>query len=804
MSPVTKSRLKLLFSLFRKRRPPLREEHQLKGISNTVTITRDPYGIPRISAETARDLFFGFGYIMAEDRLFQMDLNRRAALGRLSELVGDQPVGSQGVPYPLRRLRLPQIDLFWRALGFGRIAEREVTLLSPEAKGVLEGFTDGVNACIEAMVQEGRLPLECMLLGYRPDPWRSEDSLAVGKLVGWTLSLSLQTDLALGLFADDPVLKRLLPFSPEAGPSILGDGLSRSVRELLDLERTSRNVSGGEGPALGSNSFVVAGRRSATGRPILANDPHLPFALPPFWYQVILDGGGFQVAGGAMPGIPGVLIGMNPFIAWGMTNGMIDDADLYVETLHPKEPGRYRVGDDWRPMKVAVERIRVRGEERPREVSLRSVDHGGVDCPLISDLLTDQQEGQALSLRWTGFEPSQGLDALLEMNRARNLEEFQEALRLFAVPPQNIVYADREGNIAYFLAGWIPRRAKAGDGLVPMDGSSGEHEWQGRLSFEELPKAINPKEGFLATANEKIAPGFEGHLFEPPYRSARIRQLLQEKPKHRLENLAAIQGDLCSLQADLLIQALLAPHLDAFHGEVKEAAERLVRWDRRLKAESQEAALFHAFYDTLLKGLFKEKLNRHAPGLYERYFSIFHVPVTAADTILVQQDRDFFGEEPVRVIERALQEAVEELERSVGRDRSRWQWGVLHPLTLRHPLSRGQDRLSRLLNRLFKLNRGPFPHPGDGMTPNLAAFFLTEPFQAMVGPSYRQLIDLDDPDRSLWIVAGGASGDPRSIHYADQVPLWRKGQYLPMRFLPKEEAMKEGSALLFHPLPSVS
>jgi len=802
MSPVTKARLRLPFSLLWKRRPSLREARQVRGLSRPVLITRDPYGIPGIYAETARDLFFGLGYVMTEDRLFQMDLNRRVALGRLAELIGDRPVGSQGVPYPLRRFRLPEVDLFWRALGFGRIARQEMALLSNEAKEILEGFADGVNACLELMSREGKLPLECALLGYQPEPWRPEDSLAVGKLVGWTLSLSLQADLALGLFADDPLLKRLLPCSPEAGPSILGDGLSRGVKELLDLERTSRQVAGGDGPALGSNSFVVAGSRSATGRPILANDPHLPFALPPLWYQVVLQGGGFRVVGGAMPGIPAVLIGMNPSVAWGMTNGMIDDADLYVETLHPQEPNLYRAGDGWRPMKVVVEEIRVRGEERPRDVSLRYVDHGGVWCPVISDVLTPLKTGKALSLRWTGFEPSQGLDALLRMNQARNLEEFQEALRLFAAPPQNIVYADREGNIAYFLAGWIPRRAKAGDGLVPMDGSSGEHEWQGRLSFEELPKAINPREGFLATANEKIAPGFEGHLFEPPYRSARIRQLLQEKQKHRLEDLAAIQGDLCSLQADLLVEALLTPFLHAFQGEVKEVAERLVCWDRRQEADSREAALFHVFYRRLLEGLFKEKLDRLDPGLFERYFSIFHIPISAADTILVQKDRDFFGEEPVRIIEGALKKAIEELERRVGKDRSRWRWGMIHPLTLRHPLSRGRDWLSRLLDRLFQLNRGPFPHPGDGMTPNLAAFFLTESFEVMVGPSYRQLIDLDDPNRSLWIVAGGASGDPRSIHYADQIPLWRQGRYLPMRFLSKEEAIKEGSVLLLHPLPS--
>lgn len=785
MSPLAKARLKLLFSSLlgkRLRAHLVQEERRVRGLSCGVSVCRDRFGIPRIYAEEPRDLFFGLGYATAQDRLWQMDLNRRLAFGRLSELFGDTPASVRGMPSLLRCLRLPELDLFWRALGFERVVREELKLLSPQAREVLEGFKDGVNAWMTSAFEEGTLPLEFALLGYLPDPWRAEDSLAIGKLIGWFLSLSFQADLALGLLMGEPALRRLLPTYPEEGPSVVeGRGFSPGSFFF------------GSGPGLGSNSFVVAGSRTTTGKPLLANDPHLFLTLPTFWYPVYLEGAGYHLAGGTTPGVPAVIVGTNGSIAWGMTNAMVDDADFYLETL--QELDLYRFKDEWKRVKVVEEEIRVRGEERPRRYRLRYVEHGGVDCPLLSDVLG----GKALSLRWAGFEPNRNLDALLALAQAKDLQEFQAGLQLFAVPAQNVLYADREGHIAYFLAGWIPQRMRPEDGLVPMDGSSGEHEWAGYLPFEVLPKSVDPEEGFLATANEQVAPGFPGHLFEPPYRSVRIRQLLQEKPCYSLQDLQAIQLDLLSLQAEALVKGLLAPHLDSFKGEAREAAELLLRWDPEQKAESVEASVFHVFYIKLLEKAFREKLDRRAPGLYEWYFSIFHLPVAAADQILLQQDPDFLGERPEALIEEALQEALACLKQKFGGRRSRWKWGRLHTVTLRHPLARGSGLLPRFLNWLFGLNRGPFPAPGDGMTPNLAAFPLSQPFEVVVGPTYRQVIDLEDPSRSCWVIAGGSSGDPTSPHYADQVPLWREGRYLPLRFLSPEEARREGTLLLLQP-----
>lgn len=760
--------------------PPPSQAVSIPGLSGKVLICRDRHGIPRIYAERLRDLCFGLGYAVAEDRLFQMDLFRRIALGRLSEILGEVSSGVRGASSPLRSLSLPELDLFWRALRLERVAKDELRLLSEEAMEALEGFRDGVNAWIEASLAR-RLPLEFALLGYYPEPWRAEDSLAIGRFISWLLSLAFQADLALSLFAEDPALQPLLPTYPETGPSIVGRGWGLGAGGW------------GLGSGLGSNSFALAGSRTATKRPLLANDPHLPFLLPSFWYQVFLEGGGHRVAGGTMPGIPAVIVGTNGFVAWGMTNAMVDDADFYVETI--REPDLYQFRGEERLMKVVEETIRVRGETKPRVFKIRYVEHGGVDCPLISDLFG----GEPLSLRWVGFEPNRTLEALLRMNRAKDLDGFREALEGFAVPAQNVVYADHEGHIAYFLAGWVPRRAQPGDGLIPMEGSSGEHEWLGYLPFEALPKVIDPEEGFIVTANERIAPDFPGHLFEPPYRSARIRQLLQEKPQYDLQDLQAIQLDIRSLQAEALIEGLIRPYLHEFRGETKEAAEGLLHWDREQRAGSVEASLFHTFYIKLLENAFQEKLNSRASGLYEWYFSIFHLAVGAADQILIRHDPLFMGDRPVEFIEKALQEAFTFLEGKLGRDPSKWGWGRLHSVTLQHPLARRRDLFSRLLNWLFDFNRGPYPCPGDGMTPNASAFLLSQPFEATIGPGYRQVIDLEDPNRSVWIIAGGASGDPRSPHYADQVPLWLEGRSLPMRFLSLEEAMKKGSTLILHP-----
>lgn len=732
-----------------------RGREEVAGVSGPVTVARDRGGVPFIRAGAPPDLFFGCGYAMAQDRLWQMDLYRRVAHGRLAELLGDRALPVRpGVP--LQPTSVVHLDTLHRALGFTRVAAASYAILSSEAREALEGYTAGVNAAIAAMERQGALPLECALLGYDPEPWRPLDSLAIGRLIGWMLSFAPKVELTLGAFLGHSALASLLPASPPEGPCIVTSGMP---------------LSGGGG---GSNSWVVGGGRTKSGKPLLCNDPHLPMGLPCLFYQVGLRGGGYETVGATMPGIPAVVVGMNADGAWGMSSAMPDDADIYREVLHPTDPTLYAFRGEWRRLTVRTEEIVVRGKG-VRKVAIRYIPRDRAECPLLSDLFP---MGDTLSLRWTGLEPSREMDALLKINRARTLETFQEALRDFALPAQNFLYADRRGNIAYFCAGRFPQR-KRGDGPFPLDGAKGVSEWEGDVPYDELPSEINPPSGLLVTANHRIVgeayPHELSYLWEPPHRAQRILDLL-EREGLGVADMATVQLDLLSLQAKGLVEGVIGPVFPGLHGGARQAAERLLRWDFRMGVESQEAALYHAFYDQIRRQLFANALNAIHPHLYEGYFSLLHLPVYPVDQILLKADPVWFPEGRGEVVARALEGAVRFLTERLGPEGA-WRWGSLHPLLLRHPLGGGRDLGGRILERLFRLNRGPFPHPGDGMTVNVAAYPLSRPFEPLVGPVYRQIVDLESPRDSLWIIPGGSSGDPLSPHYSDQLEDWRQGRY---------------------------
>jgi penicillin amidase len=727
------------------------------GLEGRVTICRDRLGIPTIRADAPSDLFFGFGYAIAQDRLWQMDLYRRLAGGRLAEILGDRPLTAK----PGARLEpasVVQLDGVHRALGFSRVARTSQELLSRDARGALEQYAAGVNAAIGAMQEQGWLPLEFYLLGYEPEPWCPEDSLAIGRFIAWMLCLAARAELVLGALASQPDLVPLLPTYPEEEPVIVPGGLM------------------GDGGG-GSNSWVVGPGRTESGHPLLCNDPHLPMGLPCLFYQVALRGAGYHVSGATMPGIPAIVTGASAEAAWGITSAMPDDADWYRETLHPSDPQLYLFEGEWRRLKTQVEEVGVRGGPS-RRIAIRYIPRGGADCPLLSDVLP---LGVPLSLRWTGLEPSRELDAFLTTCRARGLEEFRDALKDFALPAQNFLYADRHGSTAYFCAGRFPRRRR-GASPFPLDGTSGASEWQGEIPFEHLPSLINPASGLIVTANHRIVDETYPHeltyLWEPPYRARRILELL-ERGGLDAADMAAIQGDIVSLQAVMVVRRVMAPVVAELDGRARRMAERLLHWDGRMEAESAEAALYHVCYERLRSLVFAERLNRIAPELFRGYFSLLHLPVTPVDRILERADAGWMPQGRGRVVNRAIEEATAFLEAELGAEEA-WAWGRLHAFTLRHPLGGGRDWGSRFLNRMVPLNRGPFPHPGDGMTVNVAAYLLSQPFEPVVGPAYRQIVDLGNLTQSVWVIPGGSSGDPLSRHYSDQIADWRSGRYHPM------------------------
>ncbi len=752
-------------------------EYRLAGLAAEVRIRRDGAGVPHIFAESLPDLGFGIGVAMAQDRLWQMETLRRLAAGRLSEVAGDRPM--DGPSAHLMGPSLLAVDRFYRSLRIRDVSREEWSLASEEGRSVLDGFARGVNAWV-ARCGPADLAPEFLLAGIDPEPWRPEDAFVIGKLIGWLLSLSFVAKPILAMLSEDPVLARFLPPHLAAGQCIAGGTLPA---ETPDLDLLARHSLGLLGPGTGSNSWVLGGERTASGKPFLCNDPHLVFGLPALWYPLALTAPTHRVIGATMAGIPAVLIGRNDDVAWGMTAAMADEGDYYRETLDA-EGERYLRAGAWRPVETVDEAFRVQGRREPIRQTLRYVRHDGVLCPLLAT-----REGEPpTSFRWVGFEAWRGWDGLVRMNRATNLRDFESALQEFAVPAQNFVAADADGTFGYFCAGKIPRRAWAEASPPILDGAAPEHAWDGYLAWAEHPRSVNPGVGYVVTANNRVAqelpPGLAGGFWEPPYRATRIASLLRPAQHARLQDMARIQADALSLQAAGILAHLVRPAQGRLSDpRSRRAAALLLAWDCRMTAESPAAALYHLFYAELLRQCVRPVLDQRAPGVFTRYLSTLHLAVSAVDTALLTEDPTVFPQGALPAVEACLSAAWDSAIARLGSDPATWRWGDVHRLTFQHVLGRGSHRLARLLAWLFRLNRGPFPRPGDGMTVNLGAFSLTSPFEIVVGPSYRQLVDLGAPEDSRWILAGGVSGDPRSRHYADQIEGWSKGETRPMRFL---------------------
>jgi len=763
-----------------------------KGLGREVRICRDASGTAQIFAADDRDAAFGLGVASAQDRLWQMETLRRMAGGRLAELMGNRPVGGRRMHLPGSRIL--EVDAFYRGLRISAVAREERAAHSAEGQAVLQAFADGVNAWI-GRCRPRELPPEFLLVGLDPEPWTPEDSLAVGKLIAWFLSLAFIAKPILAALAARPELRAMLPPDLSRGTCILepDQEVERAApgSALAEGELLARRSLGLLGPGVGSNNWVVAGTRTASGKPILCNDPHLVFSLPAFWYPAALATAGQRVIGVTIPGTPAIVIGRNDHLAWGLTAVMADDGDYYRETLDTSGT-RYLRGGVWQAVECQEELFRVRGRRAPVRRTLRYVRHGGVLCPLLP---AEGKEGR-LSFRWVGLEAWPGVDAVLGMNRARRVAEFEAAVAGFPAPAQNVLVADVEGSIGFFCAGKFPRRPFAGSAPIILDGSRPEQAWHGYLAWAELPHRVNPPGGLLVTANNRTAldlpPSLAGGYWEPPYRATRIAQLVEGRGPLRPADMARIQTDDLSLQAAGLVARLVRPRAVACTDpRARQAADLLLAWDGRMAVDSPAAAVFHLFYQELLRRTFRPPLERGAPGLFARYFGALHLAVPAADTALFAADDTRAPQAACPEVEECLAAAWDEAARRLGPDPRGWRWGTLHQLTLYHALGRGTGWIPRLLGRLFGLNRGPFPAPGDGMTVNLAAFSLADPFQVAAGPSLRQIVDLADPEASCWILPGGASGDPRSPHYADQVDDWLRGATRPMRILTSEEAARE-------------
>ena len=747
--------------LLRRPLPPLDGELRLKGLSAPVDIVRDRWGIPHISARDPLDAYFAQGFCHAQDRLWHMELTRRLTAGRLAEVFG--------------KLAL-DVDRFHRRLGLHRAAQREWDAADADLRDMLRAYAAGVNACLDGLVAAKKLPAEFVLARFQPEPWQPVDTLGFARYLAYSQTPNWESEL---------VRSRLIARLGYAGASSLEPDVwqpdSDALPPLEDWGPPERPepgelppiaLAGGPGA---SNAWVVSGARSSTGKPLLANDPHMFPRLPSVFYEVHLAAGGeLNVAGASAPGAPGVIIGHNRHIAWGITASMADAADLYVERLDPGDSRRTEFAGRWESGTLVREVISVKGQAKPWiEDVLVTRRHG----PLITPTPSLADEHRPLAMRSMVLEAESAASAILAINRAVSWDEFRAAASRWGTPAMNLTYADAEGNIGYQMVGSVPVRER-GEGLVPSPGWTGQYEWRGTIPFDELPRAFNPPDGLWANANHNVAtrsPHFFSREFIDPARYRRIRQVLESKPRHSAVDFGALQADEVSLPARR-IAAVLVDHVRPRRPLEARALDELRRWDGRVSADSAAASVYEVFRNELLRA-------RHAEAVGDLLASLQGVgphPLVGATNshYFLQTHRvlDFVENNPEDpAVQRAFQASVAWLSRKLGPNVAVWHWGRLHQLRLEHALSARKP-----LGALF--NIPSFPWSGDLETVRAGGSWPGE-YRA-VGPisAYRFIADCGDWDSSLSCIPGGQSGQRGSPHYADQVDAWRRVAYHPLSF----------------------
>ncbi len=795
--------------------PQTSGELALGGLGAPVRVVRDRHGIPHVLADSPRDAFRALGLLHAQDRLWQLEMNRRIVRGALAEVLGADALGN---------------DRFLRTLGIRRNAERIEDGLDETTRAALQAYADGINAWIEHVeARPWQLSPEFLLLGLRPQRWEPADSIGWATMMAWDLSGNHGVELLrlalLGRLDAQRVVELIgtTPPMPLADPAKLygGDPLARSgeapARGSLAahaLELASAIVQAFPSTSLdglGSNNWAVDGRRTPSGKPILANDPHLALGAPSLWYLAHLSAPGLEVIGATLPGLPYVVVGRSDRFAWGFTNTAPDTQDLYLERVDPDDPGRYRTPDGWAAFDTRTETIRVKGAPDVEHV-VRTTRHG----PVISDVLASSRgvldaRGSAphvLSFAWTMLtSEDRTVHAGLGMNTATDWASFREAMRDFRGPQQNVVFADRDGRIAFVAAGAVPLRRPENElrGSLPAPGWDARYDWIGTIPFDELPQSERPDEGLLVTANQRIVgddyPHHLGGEWALPYRSDRIAAKLRALDVHDVDAFAAIQSDVGSPAVGEMLPFLLKAQPGS--ERARRALELLRRWADAaaerdapaLLAERPEPLIAVAWIDRLRRAVFEDDVGAELFVQLERH-RMRHNPLRdvfeRTDLAHWCDDRATPGVESCdEMLARSLDEVVDELSRRLGAEPESWRWASLHPAVSTHrPFGRHW-----LLSKWFDLRS---PSGGDPSTINVARhdpWDPAAPFENRWAAGYRAIYDLADPDASRFIHSTGQSGHRLSPHYDDLVAPWSQVHYLPM-VTSRERIERDAAAVL--------
>lgn len=779
----------------------------LQGLHDAVEIITDSYGVPHVYAQSEEDMYFAQGYLHAQERLWQMEVNRRLGSGRLSEIFGPIAV---------------ETDRFCRRLGLHRASASEVARLSKHDKGTLEAYARGVNAFINS--HRTNLPLEFTILRLQPEAWQITDSIQWSKMMGWNLGGNWETELIRAELVARLGIERASRLEAGYDPShplIVPPGVAYQGINLGMLEQYEQvKALSGFGTLGGSNNWVVDGTKTHSGFPILCNDPHLGQAAPSIWYECHLVAGDIDVVGASFPGTPGVVIGHNQHIAWGVTNAISDVQDLYIEKFHPSDSSLYEYQGQWEMAQLVREEIVVKGAETVVE-EVRITRHGPILTTMAAPNYSNaahngtsggqsEQTEWPMALRWTGLEQCNIISSIQKLAHATNWNEFRDALHDWDVPPQNIIYGDHAGNIGYVMAGAIPIRAK-GQALLPSPGWTGEYEWTGYIPFEELPQTYNPAQHFIATANNRVIddsyPYYITNEWLNGYRAQRIRDLLTRKDKLTTLDMANIQSDQYSIPASEIVPHML--RISASTPLERAALDNVRAWGYVLSPDSTAATIYSLFLRKLETIVFQALLGEDET-LHLRYLGVGANVLASTNgyasrsrplliRLLNERDNAWFSDSAVpngprawdAALSSAFQATIEELCQRFGDDIAQWQYGKTHKMSYNHTLG-----AARPLDRLF--NRGPFPVGGDIDTVNMGATLPDKPEVVVTVPSYRQIVDLSDLSNSLSVHAPGQSGHPASKHYDDFIPLWLAVEHHPMLYAREmiEEQAEGGLQLL--------
>ena len=829
-------------NLVRRSFPQTSGQLAVSGLTAKVTVLRDDRGVPQIYADTAQDLFRAQGYVAAQDRFFEMDLRRHITAGRLSELVGPDGI---------------ETDRVIRAMGWRRVAEAELPTLAASTRQYLQAYADGVNAYIKEAGSPDKMALEYSVLGqkypgYRVEPWSPADSLAWLKALAWDLRGDYDNELTRARLSGSITPARFAKIFPpyptdtrhpilsaqdwrpgaagstrsaaSAVPAVaqdarVHDAAARTVYAEVANALDQLPVMVGRGNGIGSNSWVVGPQRSSTGKPLLANDPHLGVGIPGIWYQTGLHCRSvsaacpFDVTGFSFAGLPGIVIGHNQSIAWGITNLGPDVSDFYLEQVNGDT---YRRGNSYLPLKEHNETIKVAGGPDVT-ITVRETVHG----PLLSDVIPSvAQAGKsalvegkaeaasyAVSLAWTGLLAGHTADAIFKINTAQNFAEFRSAARDFAVPAQNLLYADTQGHIGYQAPGQVPIRASstagAPPGYWPAPGWDPKYDWTGFVPFEKMPTAYDPPEGFIVAANQQVSASQTPFLtteWDYGFRSERIRDLITATPKVSPERMSQIQGDTRNEFAPTLVKSLLAVNLDN-DPFTKEAQNLLRKWDYTQPGgkspQAPAAAFYNAVWSNVLELTFNDDLGAlKADGGSQWMQAVSGLLKEPSNTWWDNRKTTGVTEGRDEILRQAMVAARLDLTKKLGKAPVTWQWGRLHQLTLEHKILGGDTELAPM-RAIF--NRGPWQMPGGSSIVDANGWDAGKGYQVDWAPSMRMVVNLGDLDASRWVNQTGNSGHPYSDHYVDQADAWVANETYPWPFGEKAVQAAGGDVLTLIP-----